>query len=330
MTRIDTVARDQIAHAAEARARFKQTGRVADMRESLAPHTITVYRTDADLRTVDLSLDPSERPYGSLFGRRPDLINYGLVGLGRLTTPEAWLSTWSGISSRAAFGRCAPAVTAPTLFLEVTGDQAAFPADTRNMVAALGASNQTHLAVRGTHFGGPIAEGEPTGNELAGIHIRDWLATRYELTPPSQGSRPGSHDPIDNRRRHRSDDHDGRCSRLTIAGGTIDPPPAQIRHKPRRELVERRLAQPSNGRHRIRGVKVADRLAKGVAGRLGPKSGIMPCDASLPTTSTPFRATGTPTRPVPMSNFKALPPPAKSAKSSTVWSTSERSWYHST
>ena len=31
------------------------------------PRIITVFRTDADPRTVDLSLDPSERPYGSLF-----------------------------------------------------------------------------------------------------------------------------------------------------------------------------------------------------------------------------------------------------------------------
>jgi hypothetical protein len=63
-----------------------------DRRAALAPRLITVYRTDADPRTVDLSLDPTERPYGSLFGRRPDLINYGLVGLGRLTTPDAWLA----------------------------------------------------------------------------------------------------------------------------------------------------------------------------------------------------------------------------------------------
>jgi hypothetical protein len=60
-----------------------------------------VFRTDADPRTVDLSLDPNERPYGSVFGQRPELIDYGLVGFGRLTTPEAWLSTWSGLASRA-------------------------------------------------------------------------------------------------------------------------------------------------------------------------------------------------------------------------------------
>ena len=96
-------ARGHLARTAEARTAFGASGNPLDRRRSLAPRIITVFRTDADPRTVDLSLDPSERPYGSLFGKRPDLINYGLTGFGRLTTPEAWLSTWSGLSSNAFF-----------------------------------------------------------------------------------------------------------------------------------------------------------------------------------------------------------------------------------
>ncbi|MFF5988561.1 alpha/beta hydrolase family protein [Prauserella flavalba] len=184
VARIDAVARGHLARTAEARAAFKAGGRAEDRRRSLAPRIITVYRTDADPRTVDLSLDPSERPYGSLFGKRPDLINYGQVGFGRLTTPEAWLSTWSGLSSNADFVRCAPGVTVPTLFLELTGDQAAFPADSRRMIGALGADDLTTTAVRGLHFGGAIAEGQPTGNELAAAEIAGWLAERYELARP--------------------------------------------------------------------------------------------------------------------------------------------------
>ena len=72
----------------------------------------------------------------------------------------------------------------PTLFVELTGDQAAFPADSRRMVAALGADDLTHVSVRGTHFGGAIAAGEPTGNELAAEQIGAWLAERHELAPP--------------------------------------------------------------------------------------------------------------------------------------------------
>jgi hypothetical protein len=185
VARIDATARQHLARAAEARAAFSHSGSPLDRRRSLAPRIITVFRTDADPRTVDLSLDPSERPYGSLFGKRPDLINYGLTGFGRLTIPEAWLSTWSGLSSNADFVRCAPGVTVPTLFIELTGDQAAFPADSRQMIDALGAKDLTTATVRGLHFGGPIAKGEPTGNDLAATEIINWLSKRHELTPPA-------------------------------------------------------------------------------------------------------------------------------------------------
>jgi len=185
VARIDAVAREHLARAAQARARAKDTGAATDRRRSLAPRIVTVFRTDADPRTVDLALDPNERPYGSVFGRRPDLINYGQAGFGRLTAPEAWLSTWSGLSSNADFVRCAPGVRVPTLFIELTGDQAAFPADSRRMADALGSSDLTRTTVRGTHFGGPIGAGELTGNELAGGEIRAWLDARTELNPPS-------------------------------------------------------------------------------------------------------------------------------------------------
>ncbi len=185
VARIDAVAREHLTQTGKARAAFKNSGNTLHRRRSLAPRVITVFRTDADPRSVDLSLDPSERPYGSLFGRRPDLINYGQVGFGRLTTPEAWLSTWSGISSNADFVRCAPGVTAPALFVELTGDQAAFPSDSRRMIDALGAEDLTTATVRGLHFGGPIADGEPTGNELAAAEIVDWLGKRHELAPPT-------------------------------------------------------------------------------------------------------------------------------------------------
>jgi hypothetical protein len=183
VARIDAVARKHLAEAAKYRTAWKAHGRAEDRRHSLAPRIMTIYRTDADLRTVDLSLDPSERPYGSVFGRRPDLIDYGLVGFGRITTPEAWLSTWSGLSSNADFVRCAPGVTVPTLFLEVTGDQAAFPADSRAMIDALGAADLSSERVRGLHFGNSLAEGEPTGNELAAARIAPWLADRFALAP---------------------------------------------------------------------------------------------------------------------------------------------------
>ena len=46
-----------------------------------------VWRTDADLRCFDLSLDPSDRRFGSVWGARPMVSNVGSVGFGRICTP---------------------------------------------------------------------------------------------------------------------------------------------------------------------------------------------------------------------------------------------------
>lgn len=176
--RIDAVARERVARAREAQLQYKRTRDPADRRDALATELITVYRTDADPRCVDPAIDPNDRPYGSLFGSRPDLTDYGVVGFGRLTTPEAWLSTWSGLSSNAGFLRCAPAIGVPTLFIEITGDQACFPADARAMVEAIGTDDVEHVRVRGRHFGAALAEGEPTAAASAGAEIGRWLAQR--------------------------------------------------------------------------------------------------------------------------------------------------------
>ncbi|MFJ6567613.1 hypothetical protein ACIQNU_09330 [Streptomyces sp. NPDC091292] len=179
--RIDAHARELAAEATAARQRFKRSADVADRRRALAPRIITVYRTDADLRGTDQTLDANERPYGSLFGSRPDLINYGLLGFGRLSTPEAWLSTWSAVSTHADFLRCAPGIGAPTLLVELTGDQAAFPPDSAAMMKSFGSGDATHRSVRGLHFGGPLSPGEPAGSSLAADVIGAWTAERFPL-----------------------------------------------------------------------------------------------------------------------------------------------------
>ena len=177
--RLDLLARERAAAADTARNAYRKSNDSADRRAALAPRILTVYRTDADLRGMDPSLDPNDRPYGSLFGRRPDLTNYGLLGFGRLATPEAWLSTWSAVSTNADFVRCAPGITVPTLFVELTGDQACYPADIEAMSNACGSTDLSRATVAGTHFGGPIAPGEPTGSSLAAAEIGAWLAERY-------------------------------------------------------------------------------------------------------------------------------------------------------
>ena len=179
ISRIDAVARELAGQSAAARRRYGETRDAADRRTALATGVLTVYRTDADLRSVDLSLDPNDRPYGSLFGRRPDLTNYGVLGFGRLTTPDSWLSTWSAISGNADLAACLPDVTVPTLLVELTGDQACFPADAQRFRDLSGAADMTHVRVPGRHFGAPLREGMTSGATLAGAEMGEWLRARF-------------------------------------------------------------------------------------------------------------------------------------------------------
>jgi hypothetical protein len=90
---------------------------------------ILVHRTDADPRCVDLALERSDRAVGSIFGPNPERSNFGFAGLGRLSTPDAWLSNWSVNATRAALRLTLPEVTVPVSHVAYTADQAVFPTD---------------------------------------------------------------------------------------------------------------------------------------------------------------------------------------------------------
>ena len=110
MARLDGIARELLQQRARRRAQAMRAGDFAarpwaeqarTLRGAVVCPYMIVYRTEADLRAFDLSLDPSERDAGSLFSYRPDLTNYMEFGFARVQTPRAWLSTWSGLSSNA-------------------------------------------------------------------------------------------------------------------------------------------------------------------------------------------------------------------------------------
>ena len=169
--RLDAEARRRVERRRSARARWQKTGSVEDRRVSIATDFLVVYRTDADPRCVDLSLDPSARSYGSLWGVRPDAINYGAVGFGRVVSPEAWLSTWSGLSSRAEIEQTGSRMTLPCLLVAYDGDNGIFPSDQDLIARSLGTRELERVRVPGDHYGFPAE----TGREHAVAAIADWL-----------------------------------------------------------------------------------------------------------------------------------------------------------
>jgi hypothetical protein len=130
IARIDASARASIEraerakHALAASDREQAPGEWRYWRQrAVTARYLTIYRTLADPAYLDLSIDPDERPMGSLFAF-PDPLdaNYGRGGLARTMTARGWLSTWSGLSSHAKLADTMPHVKIPTLILHPTAD----------------------------------------------------------------------------------------------------------------------------------------------------------------------------------------------------------------
>ena len=179
VARLDARAKEMIDRHMGARRRAKDGGAPAD--HLLGAHTpvLTVWRTDADLRCWDLKLDPSERRYGSVWGSDPLASNYGAVGFARFCTLEAWLSTWSGITSRASMTETLKSVSQPSMMIEYSGDNTIFPSDIDALYSAIPGSDKQRHKIRGDHHGRPLKEGEPPGRVEAGQLVADWLKRRF-------------------------------------------------------------------------------------------------------------------------------------------------------
>jgi len=173
--RLDERARNAIAEKRAALASLKESpSRSAKLKSSHAP-IFQVWRTDADLRCWDTSLDPSDRLVGTLWGADPAVSNLGSVGFARVVTPESWLSTWSGLTSNAAMSKCVGSVEQPALVVEYTGDNCVFPSDVNEIFDGLASADKVRHRVQGNHHGLPLQEGDASGQEAAGTLLNDWL-----------------------------------------------------------------------------------------------------------------------------------------------------------
>ncbi len=188
IARIDAIARRHIEEQ-----RFHQnlmvepgfSSRSFTEREGITQRAIvgrymTINRTEANLCFCDPSIDPSTRDYGSLWSRRPDLFNYTEGGFCKIMTPRGWLSTWSGLSSRAVTEDNIRGVRVPTLLLYFTGDNCIFPSLAERLHAASGATDKELIFIEGDHFGYPNPD-KPTegGRQAAAKSIVAWLKDRF-------------------------------------------------------------------------------------------------------------------------------------------------------
>jgi alpha-beta hydrolase superfamily lysophospholipase len=185
VARIDAVAKASIAESTDALGRLRHVVGQGDKssdpvtyrefrRRAVFAQYLTIYRTLADPAYLDLSIDPDERPMGSLFAfPDPFDANYGRGGLARTMTARGWLSTWSGLSSHAKLADTMPRVTVPTLLIHPTADTEIRVWQAEEIVRNAGAADVTYVPMKGApHY----LEGHR--REALAI-VADWLEKRF-------------------------------------------------------------------------------------------------------------------------------------------------------
>lgn len=181
VARIDAIARESLADSEAAGQELEgihKSTNLSQWRDARARRVfsryLTIYRTLADPAYLDLSIDPDDRPMGSLFAfPDPFEANYGRGGLARTMTARGWLSTWSGLSSHAKLAETMPKVTIPTLLVHPTADTEIRLHQAEEIVAASGAEDRTYVEMKGApHY--------LEGHRIEAIAtVAEWIAARF-------------------------------------------------------------------------------------------------------------------------------------------------------
>ncbi len=134
---------------------------------------LTIYRTLADPAYLDLTIDPDDRPLGTIFAPGDPMDgNYGYGGLARTMTARGWLSTWSGRSSAARLADTMGEIQVPTLVIHPTADTEIRTRQAEAIRDAAGADDVTYTTVAGaSHY--LHGHRRPTVEVIV-----DWLRTR--------------------------------------------------------------------------------------------------------------------------------------------------------
>ena len=191
VSRLDAMARSYVEAGRRAARALKAedlSSRPDEERRGLARRkafqpVMVVYRTMANPDYVDRSRDPSPRQYGSLLSDRPDLMNWQLLGFGRICTPRAWLSTWSSRSSQADMVANLAHVTTPSLMVHAGADREIHPRAQRALDAAVVADDRTCVTLEDArhYFEPDFGEARAPERAKLGALLVSWLRERFEL-----------------------------------------------------------------------------------------------------------------------------------------------------
>ena len=110
-----------------------------------------LYRTWGDLRFMDPTIDPSDRPCPGCYAGPPAVANRR-VGIGRANSLRTWLSMWGLETSKCQGETQLARFDIPSLVVQSTGDMGVFPSDARAIHGAIASTDKRLEFVPGAHY----------------------------------------------------------------------------------------------------------------------------------------------------------------------------------
>jgi hypothetical protein len=111
-----------------------------------------VPRVWADLRYLDVSIDPSNRPAPACWLGDPQRANAGVAGIGQVSTLRTWQSMWSLRHSQCEGRNHLPNVTVPSLVIGAESDTGIYPSQVRALYDYVGATDKELHTLPGDHY----------------------------------------------------------------------------------------------------------------------------------------------------------------------------------
>ncbi len=131
-----------------------------------------LYRTWADLRMIDPSIEPSDRRANWCYLGEPVKANYGVFGIGTLSTLRSWLSMWSLRTSQCTAAPHLARITVPSLVVQATADTGVYENDAHGLFDALAATDRQFATINADHY---LLEPAGARTEAADL-IAAWLS----------------------------------------------------------------------------------------------------------------------------------------------------------
>ncbi len=136
----------------------------------------TMGRTWADPRYVDPGIDPSNRPTPLCYFGDPRRANYGVLGVGVVSTMRTWLNMFSLEESDCVAAPHLARLDLPTLVVQPDADSGVFPADAKGLYDGAATADKAFVTLPGDHY-----FIEPAGaRDTVADTIADWLKGRAQ------------------------------------------------------------------------------------------------------------------------------------------------------